>query len=110
MADEELCGAIKKLLEPVSFTEDDFALDLIRKVGLSGNYLVQDHTLLRCRSEFFLPQLNIRMDHENWRQMQNREMTARATQYFKNRIAAYQQPELETSIMKALKDYVDNRR
>ena len=110
MADEELCGAIKKILEPVSFTEDDFAMELIRKVGLCGSYLVQDHTLQRCRSEFFLPKLSIRKDHDSWRQMENREMTARASQYVKERIAAYQQPVLETSITKALEQYMESRR
>ena len=110
MADEELCGAIKKVLQPVSFTEDTFAMQLVRKVGFSGSYLVEDHTLQRCRSEFFLPKLNIRTDHDNWWQMQNREMTVRATQYVKERTAAYQQPVLETSIMKALEQYMDSRR
>ena len=110
MADEELCGAIKKILQPVSFSEDTFAMELIRKVGLSGNYLVEDHTLQRCRSEFFLPKLNIRTDHDSWRQMKNREMAVRASQCVKERIAAYQQPALETSITKALEQYMDSRR
>jgi trimethylamine--corrinoid protein Co-methyltransferase len=110
MADEELCGAIKTILQPVSFTEDTFAVELVRKVGLSGSYLVEDHTLQRCRSEFFLPKLNTRMDHDKWRQMQYREMTVRASQCVKERIAAYQQPDLETSIIKALKQYTDSRR
>jgi len=110
VADEELCGAIKTVLQPVSFTEDTFAMELIRKVGLSGHYLVEDHTLQRCRSEFFLPKLSIRTDHGNWRQMKNQEMAARASQYVKERIAAYQQPDLERSITKTLEQYIDSRR
>jgi trimethylamine---corrinoid protein Co-methyltransferase len=109
MADEELCGTIKTILEPVSFTEDTFAMELIRKVGFSGSYLVEDHTLQRCRSEFFLPKLNIRTGHDNWREMENREMVARATQSVTERIAAYQQPDMETSIKKALEQYMDSR-
>jgi trimethylamine--corrinoid protein Co-methyltransferase len=110
MADEELCGAVKKVIEPVSFTEDTFALDLIRKLAVSGSYLTEDHTLRRCRSEFFLPKLNIRTEHENWMQMENREMTARASKCVKERIAAYQKPVMEASSTKALKQFVESRR
>ena len=110
IADEELCGAVKKVIKPVSFTEDTFALDLIRKVAANGSYLTEDHTLQRCRSEFFLPKLNVRTEYDNWRQMENWEITARASQCVKDRVAAYQKPEIETSTTIALEQYIDSQR
>lgn len=110
IADEELCGAVKKVIKPVSFTKDDFALDLIHKLAVSGSYLTEDHTLQRCRSEFFLPKLNIRTEYDKWRQMENREMVARASLCIKDRIEAYQKPEIDTSTTIALKQYIDSQR
>ncbi len=43
IADEDLCGAIKKLMQPVDFTDDAFSMDLIKELGTSGNYLIQMH-------------------------------------------------------------------
>ena len=50
LADEDLCCAIKKLVKPIEFNEDDFAMDMIKRLGTSGNYLVEPHTAVRCRS------------------------------------------------------------
>lgn len=110
MADEELCGSVKKVVKPVAFTEKDFALDLIRDVGVSKSYLVQDHTLQRCRSEFFLPKLNIRTEYENWLQMKPRDATSRATQLVNSRLDAYQKPEMESTIARALDHFIESRR
>ena len=41
IADEDLCGAIKKLMQPVEFTDDAYAMDLIKELGTSGNYLIE---------------------------------------------------------------------
>jgi trimethylamine:corrinoid methyltransferase-like protein len=110
IADEELCGAVKKMIQPVSFTKDTFAMDLTRRVAATGNYLLEEHTLKRCRSEFFLPNLNIHTGYDNWRQMEYREITDRASRLVRERMAAYQKPAMEPSMANALQTYVDSRR
>jgi trimethylamine--corrinoid protein Co-methyltransferase len=106
IADEELCGAVKRVVQPISFDQDDYALELIREEAVSGNFLVQEHTLRRCRSEFFIPKLNIRAPYEAWCQMENPDITVRASQLVDQRLAAYQQPEMEPVIRKALAGFV----
>ncbi len=107
IADEELCGAVKRVVQPISFDQDTYALDLIREVAASDNFLIQEHTLKRCRSEFFIPKLNIRVPYEEWRQMENPDITDRASQLVRQRLADYRQPELEPLIHKALENFVD---
>jgi trimethylamine--corrinoid protein Co-methyltransferase len=106
IADEELCGAIKQLITPVEFSEDALALDLIRKVGATGNYLVEPQTLERCRNEFFIPNLNIRMLHSEWLAMDEPEIGQRAEQLIEKRLDAYKKPYIETGIEQALADYI----
>jgi trimethylamine--corrinoid protein Co-methyltransferase len=106
MADEDLCGALKKLIKPVELTDDAFAIDLIKEMGTSGNYLIQSHTLQRCRDEFFIPDLGIRTLHNDWLEMEPREITARARQLLENRLEEYEKPEIDPTLEKNLNQYV----
>ncbi len=50
IADEDLSGALKKLMKPVEFSEEAFATDLIRKLGTSRTYLIQGRNALGVHS------------------------------------------------------------
>jgi trimethylamine--corrinoid protein Co-methyltransferase len=94
----------------LELTDDALALDLIQEMGTSGDYLVQDHTLNRCRTEFFLPDLSIRTLHNNWLEMEPREITARAGLLLEKRLAEYEKPEIDTELEKRLVRYVKERK
>ena len=106
IADEDLCGAVKALMKPLELTDDALALDLIQEMGTSGDYLMQDHTLNRCRTEFFLPDLGIRTLHNNWLEMEPREIAARAGLLLEKRLAEYKKPEIDTELEKRLVRYI----
>ena len=110
IADEDLCGAVKELMKPLELTDDALALDLIKEMGTAGDYLMQDHTLNRCRTEFFLPDLGIRTLHDNWLEMEPREITARAGLMLENRLAGYEKPEIDTKLEEKLVGYVKQRK
>jgi len=110
IADEDLCGAVKKLMNPLELTEEALALDLIKEMGTAGDYLMQDHTLNRCRTEFFLPDLGIRTLHNNWLEMEPREITARAGLLLEKRLAEYEKPEIDTELEEKLVEYVRRRK
>jgi trimethylamine---corrinoid protein Co-methyltransferase len=110
IADEDLCGALKQLMKPVELTDEAFAVDLIKEMGTSGNYLMQPHTLRRCRDEFFIPDLGIRTLHAGWLAMDPREITARAGRLLEKRLAEYEKPEMDPNLEKQLEQYVANRK
>ena len=110
IADEDLCGAVKKLMQPVEFTDDAFAMDMIKELGTSGNYLMEMHTLKRCRSEFFIPDLSIRTIHNKWLEMEPRDITERASGILTKRFAEYEKPEIDSDIEKRLVQYVNKRK
>jgi trimethylamine--corrinoid protein Co-methyltransferase len=97
-------------MQPVELTDDAFAIDLIKEMGTAGNYLMQPHTLKRCRDEFFIPDLGIRTLHNNWLVMENREIAARARRLVENRMARYEKPEIPPNLEKDLIQYVQNRK
>ncbi len=110
LADEDLCCAIKKLMKPIEFNQEDFAMDMIKRLGTSGNYLLEQHTAQRCRTEFFIPDLNIRTIHAKWFEMEPRQIDQRASQLLEQRLAAYQKPDIDPSTEAQLIKYVENKK
>ncbi len=110
LADEDLIGAVKKLVLPIEFNEDAFAMDVIKRLGTSGDYLIQEHTVLRCRSEFFTPELGIPTTHSKWMDMDPKDMTARAGNLLTKRLQGYVKPDIDPALEKDLAAFVDRRK
>jgi trimethylamine--corrinoid protein Co-methyltransferase len=110
IADEDLCGALKKLIKPVEFTDDAYALDLIKELGTSGNYLMQTHTVNRCRNEFFRPDLSNQKIHNEWLGMEPRDIAQRAGILVKKRLAEYTKPDIDPRLESDLRRYVNQRK
>jgi len=110
IADEDLCRAVKTLMKPIEFSEDAFAMDMIKKMGTSGNYLIEPHTARRCRSEFFIPDLNTRAIHAKWLKMEPRQMDQRASQLLEKRLSTYEKPDIDPLIEKDLIQYVESKK
>ena len=110
IADEDLCGAVKKLIQPIEMTNDAIALDLIREVGTSGNFLTQAHTVERCRDAFFIPYLVSRASHDEWFQIPSQEISIRVKNLFEKRLAEYEKPEMDPKLEKRLVQFVADRK
>ena len=110
IADEDLCGALKKLMNPIELTDDAFALDLIKEMGTSGNYLMETHTVNRCRDEFFVPESGIRTIHDKWLEMQPQDITFRTENILTKRLSEYKKPEIDPNLEKDLNQYIEDRK
>ena len=110
IADEDLCGALKKLIKPLEFTDDAYAMDLIKELGTSGDYLLQMHTVNRCRDEFFRPDLSSQKMHTDWFEMKPRDITQRAGKLLEKRLVDYVKPEIDPQLEKDLVQYVRKRK
>ena len=97
-------------MKPVEFTDDAFTMDLIKELGTSGNYLMQMHTVNRCRDEFFRPDLSNQKMHNKWLEMEPRDITQRAGKLLEKRLAAYEKPEMDLKLEKELIQYVKGRK
>ncbi|MBT8367250.1 MAG: trimethylamine methyltransferase family protein [Deltaproteobacteria bacterium] len=71
---------------------------------------MQSHTLNRCRDEFFLPDLGIRTLHNNWLELEPREITERAGRILEKRLTGYEKPGMDPSLEKKLTQYVSIRK
>lgn len=55
--DNEIVRGVRHILRPIEVNDQTLALDTIRKVGIGGNYLEEDHTAEHFRQELFLSPL-----------------------------------------------------
>ena len=67
LVDDELTSYVKRLLKGFRVEEDTIALDVIRKVGIGGNFLSQRHTIKHIRSELWFPKVFDRLSWESWK-------------------------------------------
>jgi trimethylamine---corrinoid protein Co-methyltransferase len=79
VVDAELLRNWAELLRPVSFSDDDLALDAIKAVAAGGHYFGESHTLQRYESAFYRPLLSDWSNFENWTEAGSRNATERAT-------------------------------
>jgi trimethylamine--corrinoid protein Co-methyltransferase len=66
MLDDEICGAALRLARGIEVNDDTVALNLIKKMGYSGNYITAKQTASMYRKELFIPTMFSREPYETW--------------------------------------------
>lgn len=64
--DDEIAGSALRLARGIEVNDDTLALDLIRQVNYSGNYLAEPHTVAHFRREHYQPKLLVREPWDSW--------------------------------------------
>lgn len=106
MIDEEMGGMIKKMVRPLEITGESIDLEMIKEVGIGGQYLTQPKTFKLCRTEFFTPALMSRNTFDSWNAAGRPTAAHRAEEEKNKRLAEYEQPEIGQSVKTDLEKYV----
>lgn len=110
LADEELCGMVRKMHQPIDLSEEAIDLPMIEEVGIGGHYLTQPKTFELCRTEFFMPEIIKRQSYDSWKNTGKKRLDQEASDALVKRLDAYEKPDLDPSIEKDLKSYVEKRK
>ena len=108
--DEEVCSQILESLKPVTITDESIDLDLIKEVGIGGNYLTHPKTYEDCRKAFYLSNLVNRNGFSGWQEGGAKDINDRATEILNERISQYVKPDIDPQLEKDLLSYVQNRK
>lgn len=76
--DNEIIGMVMRALKGIEVNDESLALDVVKKVGPAGNFLIEEHTVKHLRNEFFFPQLSDRQKREDWERNGSLDTWARA--------------------------------
>jgi trimethylamine---corrinoid protein Co-methyltransferase len=108
--DAEMLQMMAAYFEPLAVDPDTLALDAIREVGPAGHYFGAAHTLTRYERAFYAPLLSNWDNYETWLERGAIDATKRANQIWKQLLAEYEQPPIDSAIDDQLKDYIAKRK
>jgi trimethylamine--corrinoid protein Co-methyltransferase len=107
--DDEICGMLRHYLDGIQVDADTLAYEVIANVGPGGHFLGEDHTLERCRTEFWQPYLFDRSGLEAWWEGERLDTTDRARQRWQDLLAQHEDPPLDEIIIRQLDAYVNEQ-
>ncbi len=105
--DDEMCGMVRHLQRGISVTPETLAYNLIAKVGSDGNYLAEMHTVKRCRTEFWQPDVCDRGGVEAWMSGGRQDAVARARQRWQKLVKEHEDPPLDETTNRQLQAFVE---
>jgi len=101
--DDEIIGMVRRHLRGVEVTDESLVEDLIRRVGVGGEFLGTDHTLAHFHDEFYEPKLLCRVSRERWENEGRRELVDRARERAAELLSADRPPLLDEGVSKELR-------
>ena len=108
--DVEVLQIVAETYLPVEVSTEEIGLDAIAGVAPGGHFFGAPHTLERFRSAFYEPILFGRSNFEQWVEDGQLTATQRANGVWKEVLASFEPPPIDSAIAAALTDYVERRR
>ncbi len=105
--DDEMCGMVRRYRRGIAVAPETLAYDVIAAVGPGGNYLMESHTIERCRSEFWQPTIGDREPIRNWMTAGRPDEAARAKKRWQELLAEHQDPPLDKTTARQLQALVE---
>ncbi len=98
---DEVIAMAKRLYQGITFDEEAFAFDVIKKVGPGGNFLMEEHTANHFR-ETWNPDLIDRYAYATWEAKGSKDMTERASEKVCAILDSHQSAPLTKDVKNAL--------
>ena len=108
--DAEMLGMMQAYLEPMATDPDALGLQAIMDVGAGGHFFGTAHTMKRYETAFHQPMLSNWDNYPNWLERGSVELPARANGVWKQVLADYEAPGLDSAVAEALADFVARRK
>lgn len=105
--DDEMCGMVRRYRRGITVTPETLACDLVAKVGPGGNFMTEKHTVKRCRTEFWQPDVSSRVDLQLWQDAGCQDVVERARQRWQRLLAEHHDPPLDETLACQLQTFVE---
>jgi len=105
--DDEMCGMMRRYEDGIKVDAETLAYDVIESVGADGNYLMEMHTVKRCRTEFWTPAVIDRAGLEEWEETGRKRAVDRAHERYEKLVAEHKRPARDDATVRQLDAYVE---
>ena len=107
VVDDEIIGAIARLIRGEVANDDTLALDVIEKVGVGKNFLAQRHTLTHLKTEVFMPNLVDRRSYDAWVNSGSKTLREAAREKTKWILENHKVPPLDAQVESKLQAVIE---
>lgn len=87
--DNEILGAAFRVVQGIEVNDETIALDVIKEVGIGGNYLAHEHTVKHLRPNYWMPKVTNRLTWGPWMAEGGKDMRERARDRAKQILATH---------------------
>ena len=87
--DDEILGAAFRIVRGLEVNTETIALDLIKRVGIGGEYLGEEHTARHLRDVTWFPSLTNRQRWDNWMAEGGKDMRQRGIEKARKLLAEH---------------------
>jgi trimethylamine--corrinoid protein Co-methyltransferase len=100
----EAAATVRRILRSRDFSDEAFALDLIKELGPGGVYLGQQHTVDHMREALSLASLSDRDSYEDWYRKGERSRVDIAREHVQEILASHKPAPLSKETLKDVED------
>ncbi|NIN52725.1 MAG: hypothetical protein GTN80_06125 [Nitrososphaeria archaeon] len=104
--DNEMVGMIKRVLRGVDFNDETLALDVIKKVGIAGNFMAEKHSLQHFSEELWMPKVTDRHVLDGWLKRGGMDVRQRAREVAISKLEEYEHTPLPKDVSNKIKKIV----
>jgi trimethylamine--corrinoid protein Co-methyltransferase len=94
----------------IPFDDEGLAMDGIREVGPGGHHLGSEHTMRNYRTGFYRPWISSTENYDRWQRMGSRTADRVANEKWKQLLADYKDPGIDSAIDEQLQAYMEVRK
>ncbi len=107
MLDDEICGMTVRMARGIEVTDESLALNLIKKIGYSSNYITAKETSKYYRKELFIPTMFSREPYETWEKEGRKLAIDHARERALDVLAKHQPRQLDPALARELATFKD---
>lgn len=108
--DLDQTGMMHAFLRGVDLSENGMAMEAIREVGPGQHHLGSGHTLSNFETAFYHSSVADNNSFEQWESDGAQDAVSRANTLYKEMLARYQPPEIDSAIDEALQAFIKKRK
>ncbi len=106
VADNEFVRMIRRMLDGVPVNDQSMAVDVIREVGIGGEFVTHQHTFENFKQNQSQSQLIDRNTRGVWKDGGGKDMHTRCNEFAREILATHKPEPLAEDVAKTLRDIV----
>ena len=107
VVDNEIAKMVRKVVGGIRVTDETLAVDVIRKVGAGGHFLMEEHTFKHMKTVQSQSQLFDRTPRENWSGSGSKDLVTRAREQVKYILEHHKPEPLPAHVTKQLREIIE---